>query len=1535
VFAVYKGRGSSQAGGLTGFLILMLIIFQSSFAHAADKLIIKSIKAQKTAHGLDSSSKTGFAALGAAIGVAAASAAAPATAGLSTFAAIKAGGSGGGAALAAANLLDGKYSGQDDLIVRVNGRKVWPIGVGFQPMNPGEEIFPNIEASFEFGVRIQLVEYDSGSDDDDLGALDISSTFYDLTDPGADYGKDQVIVLSPSDEDGSIYLITYVVLRNQGDPSQVIKSMICGTAQCNACFNAACVGQQISHLDRDGDLEDLKSCPYPFVTTGFQKFPQFIVDDVYLRVCGTPCPVLAPTTLTASLPSPGRPLITWSPISEADRYLVTEKNQFGQVTNSFSTFEPRFSRTHSKAPTFNPGTYTYSVIGMNIDSIVASRSNGTEGVCLGGASESVSIFVPLTPVLVDVEVESEDAVGLGTGAVDLSPEPVTEIGGKYYTPGQVVTFTAKAESRSEFVGWSGNPLCSDDKLTCNITIVTGAPVNVKAVFRPKPRLVIYTVGISNAADGVNVLPKGNVCNNVAYTCFEYDTGDAVSIAGITDANTGVAFDRWSGDEDCSDGSVTVDKNITCTAVFKRTSYDLTITPSAGSKVISDTGSIDCGELCSASYPVDDSSFKVVELLTATINPGFTFVRWVGASGCWDANTLINVNDPLRRSVAVGDKDVNCGVIAVPEDTVYALTIEKLGGGTVKAAATPFVDSSDILICPAGHACTVEYPVNAQVTLTAKATRGSEFVGFESSDVGSDNYRREDDDCIDGQISMIESLSCVATFKTNILVVNGADDDKSKEDNEYIGVLNNMDSVDYDIWHIKHPTSGDNTFDTTTNQRRVEPSAEDLANYGRVIWYTGNAGTERAVASLKAGPSEAAEASLASYLDSGGCLLMSGPEYFKDRGLTPFMKNYLGVSGITEDVEASYIKGAGDAIFGFDTLTEESFKGASSEGYFRFQGSFPPYSSDALIPNPDIADGNILFTYQDDDFGNIRSRGDAAIAIDTGTYRAAFFGFPFLGISSGERQNNTMRTFLDFCGRPENDDTFEVNDDFDSASERKGSFILDNMKVFKGNDDYFKWTSDFYGQGTLVLQFDNSEDTFGIEIYDSQFSSLHQTEFTTSTTFPLTNLDEDDIFYIRIYGVDQATGEYSLTISYIGAPDRDHDGTPDSEDALPEDAFEQFDNDGDFIGDTVDTDDDNDGLPDLWEIQFGFDPLVANDEDADTDADTFTDLQEFRLDTNSNDASSFPVPAALPVSVSINQRKNDVDGDGKSDLLWRSEAKGWNFLWSMDGVQTKQARPINVVQDDGWLMAGQGDYDADGKSDILWRNTLTGMNFIYLMDGLTIKTRKVLNFVDAPQWELRGSGDFNGDGKGDVLWRDVVRGRTHFFLMDGLSIGTNQPGLLVTDLNYKIVAIGDINGDGTDDVIWRNQATGVNYIWIMVNGQIASRYVLNTINGDWTIAGAGDLDGDGTDDIILRNQVDGRNWAYLMEDGQIKASELINTVGDTNWQIANMGDYDGDGKVDILWRNENAARNIVHLMDGLSVHAKGVLRPTDNTWQLAQ
>ncbi|WP_158966998.1 VCBS repeat-containing protein [Paraglaciecola sp. L3A3] len=474
--------------------------------------------------------------------------------------------------------------------------------------------------------------------------------------------------------------------------------------------------------------------------------------------------------------------------------------------------------------------------------------------------------------------------------------------------------------------------------------------------------------------------------------------------------------------------------------------------------------------------------------------------------------------------------------------------------------------------------------------------------------------------------------------------------------------------------------------------------------------------------------------------------------------------------------------------------------------------------------------------------------------------------------------------------------------------------------------YGGWSAGDSAGITLVFK-DNDGEVIGAPSIISNASTDRYVWMKRELTSLIPEGTRSILYRVDLSGSDAVSSRFDDAFLFIyDLRDLDSDGLSNSEEYRLGTSYLDRDTDGDNLTDGVDVyplvsignllDTDNDGAPNTCDESCVALGLAA---DTDDDNDGVLDVDD-----------AFPLDPTRTAKV-----KNDLDGDGNSDLLWRSDAKGWNFLWAMDGVQTEFASPINVVQDDGWLMAGQGDYDDDGKSDIFWRNTITGQNFIYLMDGLNIKARKVLNYVDAPQWELAGSGDFNGDGKGDVLWRRVDRGDTWFYMMDGLSIGTNQPSLWVTDLNYKISAIGDINGDGTDDVIWRHQVTGINYIWIMENGQIANRYTLNSINSDWTIAGTGDLDGDGTDDIILRNQVDGRNWVYLMEDGQIKTSQLMSTVADTNWQIANMGDYDGDGKTDILWRDESAGRNIIHLMDGLTIKDKGVLRPTDTSWVLAQ
>ncbi|WP_288389104.1 VCBS repeat-containing protein [uncultured Alteromonas sp.] len=390
------------------------------------------------------------------------------------------------------------------------------------------------------------------------------------------------------------------------------------------------------------------------------------------------------------------------------------------------------------------------------------------------------------------------------------------------------------------------------------------------------------------------------------------------------------------------------------------------------------------------------------------------------------------------------------------------------------------------------------------------------------------------------------------------------------------------------------------------------------------------------------------------------------------------------------------------------------------------------------------------------------------------------------------------------------------------------------------------------------------------------------------------------------------------------------------------------------------DSDGDNIPDWWEIRYlGAMNWLLDDSSGDADGDGYSNWDEFSNNTSPSDSASTPPDNdgdfisdlldpdddndgvndeddAFPFDPTrYKPTKFDVDGDGNADLLWRSFNKGWNFLWAMDGTQISEATPINVVQEYTWTMDGLGDYDGDGKSDILWRNSDTGKNFIYLMDGANIKDRYVLNYVTAETWQLVGNGDFDADGVGDVMWRNVERGDTWFYLMENGRIGTSKPSLWVTDLNYQVAATGDLDGDGDEDIIWRRSTTGLVYIWLMEEGEISNQYSLITANTNWQIAGTGDLDGDGTADIIMRNQVDGRNWVYLMEDGQIETSTLINEVADLNWQVGNIGDYDGDGKADLMWRNEVTTRNIVHLMDGTTVKSRGVLRPTDNTWQVAK
>ena len=55
-------------------------------------------------------------------------------------------------AVTALNFIDGPTSGQDDLIVRVNGKIVVPSSGKYQAMEAGDIIYPDVSVDFDKGM---------------------------------------------------------------------------------------------------------------------------------------------------------------------------------------------------------------------------------------------------------------------------------------------------------------------------------------------------------------------------------------------------------------------------------------------------------------------------------------------------------------------------------------------------------------------------------------------------------------------------------------------------------------------------------------------------------------------------------------------------------------------------------------------------------------------------------------------------------------------------------------------------------------------------------------------------------------------------------------------------------------------------------------------------------------------------------------------------------------------------------------------------------------------------------------------------------------------------------------------------------------------------------------------------------------------------------------------------------------------------------------------------------------------------------------
>ncbi|HNB50438.1 MAG TPA: DUF11 domain-containing protein [Anaerolineales bacterium] len=250
-----------------------------------------------------------------------------------------------------------------------------------------------------------------------------------------------------------------------------------------------------------------------------------------------------------------------------------------------------------------------------------------------------------------------------------------------------------------------------------------------------------------------------------------------------------------------------------------------------------------------------------------------------------------------------------------------------------------------------------------------------------------------------ETSHVSESPTMGSPTTRILLVD--DDDNIPDVYPYYSLILSSLGYTYTVWD--------------TDVSDVEPSASYLQNFDAVIWFTGDAfgGTS--------GPGPQSEAELQIWLDNNAaCLLISSQDYFYDRGLTPFMTNYLGVEGAAQDVAQAVVTGThsygglgpfslsypismsnySDA-FTLTALAEESFMGDKSTylggggGFVDANGRWVPSGVLTATLDPSFAAGSSL---KNQAFG----------------WQTTWLGFPLEAIPNYFDQVRTMHRFLSNC-----------------------------------------------------------------------------------------------------------------------------------------------------------------------------------------------------------------------------------------------------------------------------------------------------------------------------------------------------------------------------------------------------------------------------------------------------------------------------------------------------------------------------------------
>lgn len=264
----------------------------------------------------------------------------------------------------------------------------------------------------------------------------------------------------------------------------------------------------------------------------------------------------------------------------------------------------------------------------------------------------------------------------------------------------------------------------------------------------------------------------------------------------------------------------------------------------------------------------------------------------------------------------------------------------------------------------------------------------------------------------------------------------------------------------------------------------------------------------------------------------------------------------------------------------------------------------------------------------------------------------------------------------------------------------------------------------------------------------------------------------------------------------------------------------------------------------------------------------------------------------PTTPTAARAVNDVDADGRSDLLWFNGATlAW---WRMSGSAVSGSGGQGVPA--GYSVVASGDFNGDRRVDILWQ-TEGGQLVLWTGTGDAYSSAVVGTYPTG--WALAAAADLNGDGATDLVWNNGAT--VSWWFMQGATIASSNGRSAV--LGSDVLAAADFNDDAKADLVWKNESGGLT-MWQSTGTDFAASTIGDYPAG-WSLVGGGDVDGDGKADLVWSNPT---TIAWWRMNGASVSGSGGQALPSASSRVS-LADFDGDGLSDIVLVNEAYAMSL--------------------------